>query len=114
MHGNTTHDFVVVVECRGMLCVVYGVVDGCIMCVVLRGVLYWVLCLILCAVDCSLACALEYLLTDALERVFSSCLFFRIVSEKSLRGLTSGFSLCEASLTCVVFCVFCPGFSHDI
>ena len=118
MHGSTVHDFVVVVVCRGMLCLVYCVVcvvvGGCIMCVVFLGVLYWVLCLILCAVDCSLACALEYLLTDALERVFSSCLFFRIVSEKSLRGLTSVFPGCCVSLTCVVFCVFCPGFSHDI
>ena len=100
------HGFVVVVVCRGMLClvlcVVYGVVDGCIICVALRGILY----LILCAVDCSLACALE--------RVFSSCLFFRIVSEKPLRGLISVFPGCCASLTCVVFCVFCPGFSHDV
>ena len=59
MHGNTTHDFVVVVVCRGMLCVVYGVVDGCIICMALPGILYLILCLILCAVDYSLACALE-------------------------------------------------------
>ncbi len=83
-----------------------GVVDGCIMCMAFRGILCWVLCLILCVVD--------YSLTSALERVFSSCLLFRKVSEKPLRGLTSGFSLCEASLSCVVFCVFCCGFSHDI
>ena len=65
------------VVCRGMLCLVYCVVcvvvDGCVICVALRGVLYWVLCV----VDYSLTCALEYLLTSALERVFSSCLFFR-------------------------------------
>jgi hypothetical protein len=104
------HDFVVVVVCRGMLClvycVVYGVVGGCIVCVVFPGILYWVLCLILCAVDYSLACALE--------RCFSSCLFFRIVSEKPLRGLTSVFPGCCASLTCVVFCVFCRGGFHGI
>ena len=59
MHRASVHDFVVVVVCRGLLClvlcVVYGVVDVGIMCVVFRGILY----LILCAVDCSLACALE-------------------------------------------------------
>ena len=106
MHGNTTHDFVVVVVCRGMLCLVYCVVcvvvGGCIICVAFPGVLYWVLCLILCAVDCSLACALE--------RVFS----FRGFCDKSLRGLTSVFLGCCASLACVVFCVFCCGFSHGI
>ena len=40
------HDIVRGVVCRGMLClvlcVVYVVVDGCIMCVVFPGVLYWV------------------------------------------------------------------------
>ena len=73
MHGSTVHGFVVVVVCRGMLCLVYCVVfvvvDVGIICVALLGVLYWVLCLILCAVDYSLTCALE--------RVFSSCLFVR-------------------------------------
>ena len=63
------HDFVVVVVCRGILCVVYVVVCvvvvGCIICVVFPGVLY----LVLCVVDYSLACALE--------RVFSLCLPFR-------------------------------------
>ena len=63
------HDFVRGVVCRGVLCIVLcvvcGVVVGCVMCVVFRGVLY----LILCAVD--------YSLTSALERVFSLCLFFR-------------------------------------
>ena len=67
--------------CRGMLClvycVVYVVVDGCIICVVFRGILYWVLCLILCVVDYSLTCALEFFLSRALQRVFSSCLPFR-------------------------------------
>ena len=67
------HDFVVVVVCRGMLylvfCVVYGVVDGCVICMAFPGVLYWVLCLVLCAVD--------YSLTYALQRCFSLCLFFR-------------------------------------
>jgi uncharacterized membrane protein len=74
---TAVHDIVDGVVCRGMLylvfCVVYGVVDGCIICVVFPGVLYWVLCV----VDYSLTCALEYLLTSALERVFSSCLFVR-------------------------------------
>jgi bacteriorhodopsin len=100
------HDFVVVVVCRGMLClvycVVYGVVDGCIICMALPGILYWVLCLILCAVDYFLACALE--------RVFS----FRGFSLEPLRGLTSAFPGCCASLFGCVSCVFCPGFSHGI
>ena len=73
MHRTAVHDFVVVVVCRGMLClvlcVVCGVVDGCVVCVVFLGVLYWVLCLILCVVD--------YSLTSALERVFSLCLLIR-------------------------------------
>ena len=81
MHRIAVHGFVVVVVCRGMLClvycVVYVVVDGCIICVALPGVLYWVLCLILCAVDYSLLYVFVYLLINALERVFSSCLFFR-------------------------------------
>jgi hypothetical protein len=63
VHRTAVHDIVVVVVCRGMLClvycVVYVVVDGCIICVVFRGVLYWVL------------CAVDYSLTNALERVFS-------------------------------------------
>ncbi len=63
------HDIVYGVVCRGVLCVVFvvvcGVVDGCIMCMVFRGVLYWVLC----AVDYSLACALQ--------RMFFLCLFVR-------------------------------------
>ena len=61
------------VVCRGMLClvycVVYGVVGGCIICVAFPGVLCLILCLILCAV--------WHVLTDALERVFSSCLLIR-------------------------------------
>ena len=105
---------VVVVVCRGMLClvlcVVYGVVYGCIICVVFRGILYWVLCV----VDYSLACALEFFLSRALQRVFSLCLFVRKASGKSLRVLTSGFSLSEASLFGWFFCVFCRGFFHDI
>ena len=112
------HGVVVVVVCRGMLClvycVVYGVVDVGIMCVVFPGVLYWVLCLVLCAVDYSLLYALEYLLTDALERVFSSCLLIRGFSLESLRGFFLVFSPVSASLFGCVSCVFCPGFSHGI
>ncbi len=71
MHRTAVHVIVYGVVCRGVLCVVFvvvcGVVDGCIMCVVFRGVLYWVLC----AVDYSLLYVLVYLLTSALERVFS-------------------------------------------
>jgi len=115
---TAVHDIVHGVVCRGMLCLVYCVVCvvvvGCIICVVFRGVLCLILCLILCAVDYSLACALEYLLTNALERVFSSCLFFRGFSWKPLRDFFSAFPGCCASLTCVVFCVFCLGFSHGI
>ena len=81
MHRIAVHGFVVVVVCRGMLylvlCVVYGVVGGCIICMVFPGVLYWVLCLVLCAVDYSLLYVFVYLLINALERVFSSCLFVR-------------------------------------
>ena len=110
MHGVVHRGVVVVVVCRGVLClvlcVVCGVVDGCIICVVFRGILYWVLCLVLCVV--------WRVLTSALERFFSLCLFARGFLEKPLRGFLLCFLPSEASLFCWFFCVFCPGFSHDI
>ena len=65
------------VVCRGMLCVVYVVVGGCIICMVFPGILYLILCLILCAVWHVLTSALEFFLSRALQRVFFLCLFFR-------------------------------------
>jgi hypothetical protein len=79
-------------------CVVHGVaVHGAVVVVVCRGVL----CLVYCAVVYSLTSALEKENTRALQRVSS----FRGFHEKSLRGFCLVFFPGLASLTCVVFCV---------
>jgi len=70
--------------------------------VVCRGILYWVLCVV------------WRVLTSALERFFSLCLFVRGFLEKPLRGFLLCFLPSETSLFGWFFCVFCRGFSHDI